>query len=152
MNLTDDEKKMRDGDRGAVAQKCMEFLIAYGEAAGAERLVDLDGTVDLHPGTFWVPDFVISPEEIEELANRGEKFKVPTFANKAIAPAFIYDGWEACGTAWASTPHGWRVPRSRGSIRYWVREAISTAVFRRRTWGRFPPMTCTWMRSGWRTC
>ena len=64
MQLTDDEKRIRDGRNGTVARKCMEFLIAYGEAAGAERLVDLDGTVDLHPGQFWVPDYRISPEEI----------------------------------------------------------------------------------------
>ncbi len=104
MYLTDEEKKILDGGKGRVAQKCMEFLVAYGEAAGAERLIDLDGTVDLHPGTHWVHDYVITPEEIEELANRGEKFKVPTFANKATAPGFIFDGWEHCGTLPNSDP------------------------------------------------
>jgi len=79
-------------------------LDAYGEAAGAERLVDLDGTVDLHPGTHWVPDYIITPEEIDACAERGEKFKVPTFANKATAPGFIYDGWEKCGTMPNSDP------------------------------------------------
>ena len=44
-------KRILDGAQGEIAQKCMQFLVAYGEAAGAERLVDLDGTVDLHPGT-----------------------------------------------------------------------------------------------------
>src|SRR3972149_1222085 len=98
MRLTDEEKGMLDGNQGEVAQKCMQFLVAYGDAAGAERLVDLDGTVDLHPGQFWVPDYVITPEEIKALADQGEKFKVPTFANKATAPGFIFDGWENCGT------------------------------------------------------
>ena len=104
MHLTDEEKRILDGEQGGVAQKCMQFLVAYGEAAGAERLVDLDGTVDLHPGQFWVPDYVITPEEIEELANKGDKFKVPTFANKATAPGFIFDGWENCGTLPNSDP------------------------------------------------
>lgn len=104
MHLTDEEKRLLDGKRGEVARKCMQFLVAYGDAAGAERLVDLDGTVDLHPGVFWVPDYVITPEEIDELANRGEKFKVPTFANKATAPGFIFDGWEKCGTLPNSDP------------------------------------------------
>ncbi|MGD0661108.1 MAG: aconitase X [Syntrophorhabdales bacterium] len=104
MNLTDDEKRILDGAQGSVARRCMEFLVAYGEAAAAERLVDVDGTVDLHPGSFWVSDYSISPEEIEDLANRGEKFKVPTFANKATAPGFIYDGWQDCGTMPDSTP------------------------------------------------
>jgi len=104
MNLTDDEKRILDGSQGPVARRCMEFLVAYGEAAAAERLVDIDGTVDLHPGAFWVQDYAISPEDIEELARRGEKFKVPTFANKSTAPGFIYDGWQDCGTMPDSQP------------------------------------------------
>ena len=104
MHLTDEEKGILDGKQGSVAQKCMQFLAAYGDAAGAERLVDLDGTVDLHPGQFWVPDYVISPEEIEALADQGEKFKVPTFANKATNPGFIMDGWKDCGTLPNSDP------------------------------------------------
>ena len=94
MRLTDEEKGILDGKQGVVARKCMEFLVAYGKAAGAEVLVDLDGTVDLHPGQFWVPDYVITQEEIQALVDKGEKFKVPTFANKATAPGFIYDGWD----------------------------------------------------------
>jgi predicted aconitase len=104
MHLTDEEKGILDGKQGSVAQRCMQFLVAYGDAAGAERLVDLDGTVDLHPGQFWVPDYVIPPEEIDALADRGEKFKVPTFANKATNPGFIMDGWEDCGTLPNSDP------------------------------------------------
>jgi hypothetical protein len=104
MYLTDQEKGILDGKQGEIAQKCMQFLVAYGEAAGAEKLVDLDGTVDLHPGQFWVPDYIITPEEIDELANKGEKFKVPTFANKSTAPGFVYDGWENCGTLPNSDP------------------------------------------------
>jgi len=100
VKLTDEEKRILDGEQGYLAQKCMEFLVAYGEAAGAERLVDIDGTADLHPGmkSSWIPDYAITLEEIEEAAKRGEKFKVPTFANKPIAPGFIVDGWETCCT------------------------------------------------------
>jgi predicted aconitase len=104
MHLTDEEKRLLGGKQGEVAQKCMQFLVAYAEAAGAERLVDLDGTVDLHPGQFWVPYYILTPEEIDELANKGEKFKVPTFANKSTSPGFIYDGWESCGTLPNSDP------------------------------------------------
>jgi len=134
MYLTDDEKRMLDGEQGEIKQRCMQFLVAYGEAASAERLVDLDGTVDMHPGQFWVPDYAISAEEIDELANRGEKFKVPTFANKATAPGFIYDGWENCGTMPDSAP-GYRekclapfkswikmgmIRRSRVTVTWWL--------------------------------
>ena len=96
MNLTDEEKRMLDGEQGDIKQRCMKFLVDYGEAAGAERLVDIDGTVDLHPGPGWVSDYDIKLEEIAELAARGERFKVPTFSDKSPAPNFIVDGWETC--------------------------------------------------------
>ncbi len=104
MNLTSEEKRILDGKNGEIKRKCMEFLVAYGEAADADRLLDIDGTVDLHPGTFWVSDYIITPEEIDALADKGEKFAVPTFANKATAPGFIFDGWENCGTLPNSDP------------------------------------------------
>lgn len=40
MKLTDDEKAMLDGKEGKTVQRAMDFLIRYGEALGAERLVD----------------------------------------------------------------------------------------------------------------
>jgi len=119
MNLTDDEKRILDGGDGAVARKCMEFLVDYGEVAGAEKLLDIDGTVDMHPGTFWVDKYSITEEEIEELGNRGEKFKVPTFANKCVAPGFIYDGWEDCGTMPDSAP-GYR-EKCLAPLKPWIK-------------------------------
>lgn len=40
MRLTDDEKAMLDGAEGIGRQKAMEFLVRYGTALGAEKLVD----------------------------------------------------------------------------------------------------------------
>ena len=40
MFLTDEEKAMLDGGEGLAVQKAMEMLVHYGEALGAERLVD----------------------------------------------------------------------------------------------------------------
>ena len=40
MKLTDSEKAMLDGNEGRAVQKAMELLVRYGEALGAERLVD----------------------------------------------------------------------------------------------------------------
>jgi predicted aconitase len=40
MRLNDDEKAMLDGREGRARQKAMEVLVRYGEALGAERLVD----------------------------------------------------------------------------------------------------------------
>ena len=118
MDLTDQEKGILDNEQGDVARKCMEFLVAYGEAAGATHLVDLDGTVDLHPGAFWTPDYVITPEEIKACAERGEKFKIPTYANKATRPGFIYDNWENCGTLPNSDPEYHQ--KCLEPFKYWI--------------------------------
>ena len=40
MRLTNSEKAMLDGSEGRAVQKAMELLVRYGEALGAERLVD----------------------------------------------------------------------------------------------------------------
>ena len=40
MKLTDQEKAMYDGSEGAAVQRAMDLLVRYGEALGAERLVD----------------------------------------------------------------------------------------------------------------
>jgi len=40
MKLTDSEKAMLDGKEGKTVQRAIDFLIRYGEALGAERLVD----------------------------------------------------------------------------------------------------------------
>jgi predicted aconitase len=40
MQLTDYEKQMRDGDHGAAKARAMDLLIRYGEALGAEKLVE----------------------------------------------------------------------------------------------------------------
>lgn len=40
MRLTDSEKAMLDGREGRAVQKAMDLLVRYGEALGAERLVD----------------------------------------------------------------------------------------------------------------
>ncbi|WP_141334541.1 aconitase X catalytic domain-containing protein [Paenibacillus sp. tmac-D7] len=40
MRLTDEEKRMLDGSDGPAVQKAMDLLIRYGEALGAEKLVE----------------------------------------------------------------------------------------------------------------
>lgn len=104
MFLTDEEKRMLNGEKGNIAQRCMQFMKDYGEAAGAEKLIDLNGTVDLHPGTSWIGKFAVTPAEMAELAKKGERFKVPTFADKCTAPGFILDGWETCGVEPSNNP------------------------------------------------
>ena len=50
MILTDDEKAMVDGERGAARQKAMELLVRYANALGAERFVDVTNVAGV-PGS-----------------------------------------------------------------------------------------------------
>ena len=62
MNLTDTEKMMLEGREGLAVQKAMELLVRYGDALGAERLVDTNNVC----GAVTAP----TPEKMEfELAS-----------------------------------------------------------------------------------
>jgi predicted aconitase len=50
MQLTDQERAMLDGGMGKARQKAMELLLRYGEALGAERLVDTSNVAGV-PGS-----------------------------------------------------------------------------------------------------
>ena len=98
MNLTDEEKRMLQGEEGIVKQKCMEQLKDLGEIAGAERLVDLDGVNNFTAGgSFSSGRYGFPFEELKKLADAGERFKCPTFANKVPMPQVPFHGWEKCG-------------------------------------------------------
>ena len=51
MKLTDDEKAMLDGKEGPAVRKAMELLVRYGEALGAERLVDTNNVCGTSGGS-----------------------------------------------------------------------------------------------------
>ena len=98
VNLTDEEKRMLQGEEGHVKQVCMQQLVELCEISGAERLIDLDGTGDMHtPGIGGSKFYPFEYEELLELADQGVKFKIPTFANKAPMPVCPpVHGWENC--------------------------------------------------------
>jgi predicted aconitase len=50
MRLTDSERRMLDGAHGKARQKAMELLVRYGEALGAERLVETNNVAGV-PGS-----------------------------------------------------------------------------------------------------
>ncbi len=58
MRLTDEERAMRDGDRGPAVAKAMDLLIRYGEALGAEEFVYTDNVAGV-PGSSpaWVKEY-----------------------------------------------------------------------------------------------
>ncbi|MCL1896249.1 MAG: aconitase X catalytic domain-containing protein, partial [Clostridiales bacterium] len=118
MQLTDDEKRILDGEQGFVPQRCMEYLFDMAKVAGAERLVDLDGTADFHaPPTAMVPQYEFSVEELKKLVDAGAQFKIPTFSNKApFYGATFVDGWESCGYP----PHDDAEYHERAMHREWM--------------------------------
>ena len=98
VNLTDEEKRLLQGEGGLVRQLCMQFIVEMASVAGADRLVDLDGTGDFHsPQTAMVPYYQFPYDELKELADSGAKFTIPTFVNKSpfmeLTPVH---GWEHC--------------------------------------------------------
>jgi predicted aconitase len=76
IKLTQDEKDILHGSQGPSLQKIMKTVVLYGEALGAERLVDIEGD-----GHFVIP-FAIpgtgpSMEMLAELMTAGLKTKYP---------------------------------------------------------------------------
>ena len=74
MFLTDDENQILDSKQGEVPQKCKKILVDYGEATGAEKLVDRDGTVDWYPDSGWPGAYDIKQEEIAGLARTSKGY------------------------------------------------------------------------------
>ena len=76
IKLSPDELEILQGAQGPTLQRVMESVVLYGEALGAECLVDIDG-----PGHFVIPWSIagISPsiEMLEELVAAGLKTKYP---------------------------------------------------------------------------
>ncbi|MCL2402140.1 MAG: aconitase X catalytic domain-containing protein [Oscillospiraceae bacterium] len=98
LKLTDEEKRTLQGEDGRLKQVCMQYVVEMAEIAGASRLVDLDGTGDMHsPGLALSQHYQITIDELREFAENGGRFKIPTFANKSPFPEFApVHGWEHC--------------------------------------------------------
>ena len=105
-NLTDAEKRMLQGEEGTLKQKCMSYLVEMCQIAGAERLVDLDGTGDMHtPGLALSQHIIITFDELADYANSGGKFAIPTFADKSpFAEQPPIHGWESCNVCFSKNP------------------------------------------------
>lgn len=89
---------MLEGEAGPIRQVCMQYLVEMCKIAGAERLIDLDGTGDMHtPGNQMSPYYGFTLEQLKELVESGATFKIPTFADKPPFPEQppVY-GWESC--------------------------------------------------------
>lgn len=82
MRLSDEEKRMLDGEFGEAFQYSMQILFKVGNMYGADRLVEI---ASAHVGIAY-PEFLASVELIESFVNKGGKFKVLTTVNSGHWP------------------------------------------------------------------
>lgn len=90
LNLTWEEQCILDGREGKVLQKVMQTIVAYGEALGAERLVDIEGNGHFVI-TYAIPGVAPSMEMLDELVAAGLKTKYPFTLDPQ--PPLDYDNW-----------------------------------------------------------
>jgi predicted aconitase len=83
MILTDEEKRMLDGEIGEGVRYSMDILVQLGNIYGAERFVEIQS---VH-GAMSYPNFWGSVELVESFSNKGAKFRVPTTLNAAHWPS-----------------------------------------------------------------
>lgn len=92
MLLTDEEKRMLEGDMGYAVQKSMQILTALGEAFGAERMVEIR-TAHL-PGVSIEVAGEAGAQFLESMSSQGGRFRVYTTTNIC---SIDFDRWEELG-------------------------------------------------------
>jgi len=90
MNLTDDEKRMLDGSRGAAVARAMDYLVQFGEAFGAERFVDV--VYAHYPAEMSI--YRGNCEDVVDYAETGAKVRIPTTSSTL---ACDLDLWKTLG-------------------------------------------------------
>jgi len=90
VKLTDEEKRMLDGERGRPVSRAMDYLVQFGDAFGAQRFVDViyahyAAEMSIYRGTV---------EDAVEYAETGARVCVPTTSSTL---ACDLDQWNECG-------------------------------------------------------
>jgi predicted aconitase len=71
MQLTDVEREMLDGAQGSARQRAMDLLVRYGEALGAERLVEVTNVAGTWSSTTpWVQADLDAPNDFDTIFSR----------------------------------------------------------------------------------
>jgi predicted aconitase len=97
VKLTDEEKRKLQGEDGYIPQVCMQYLVEMCQIAGAERLVDLDGTGDMHtPGNQFSPYYGFTCEQLEELVASAHISRSGRSPTSRPFPSRPIHGWEHC--------------------------------------------------------
>jgi len=90
IRLTPEEEDVLAGSEGPVLQRVMRTVVQYGEALGAERLVDISGDGHLVIA-YAIPGIAPSLEMLEELVAAGLRTKYPFTLDPR--PPLDYDNW-----------------------------------------------------------
>lgn len=140
MYLTKKEERMLSGEDDYVAMKCMEYLVKYGEAAGAERLVDIDGTVNARSASG------IDGVDLAGSEMRGKKVQVFTHMGQTQTPV---DGWEDVGFAPWNDPvqHERFLESIKPSLRCGVHPTLSCTYYLVSTFTPTVGQHCAWTES-----
>lgn len=86
--LTDEEKRMLEGDHGYPVKKAMQILVALGESFGADRMVEVSSC---HlPGASITALGEAGLRFVEEMAERGGKFRVFTTTNPTACDLHLW--------------------------------------------------------------
>jgi predicted aconitase len=90
LRLTGEEKDILQGKKGNTLQKVLKTIVAYGEAIGAEELIDLKGNGHFVI-TYSIPGIAPSMKMLDELVKNGLKTKTPFTLDPM--PPLDYENW-----------------------------------------------------------
>ena len=99
IKLSDDEKRLLQGEEGTIAQLCTTVSCGDGRGLPGRKSwwTLTEREISTHPRRrlFHITNFPL--EELRELAESGARFKIPTFANKSpFGELTPVQGWEHC--------------------------------------------------------
>ena len=90
IRLTREERDTLRGEQGPILQKAMETVVLYGEALGAERLVEIGGNGHFVIA-YAIPGIAPSMEMLAELVEAGLQTKTPFTLDPR--PPLDYENW-----------------------------------------------------------
>jgi predicted aconitase len=143
MDLTKDDEKMLKSD-DYITRICMESIAKYGEAAGAERLVDRDGNgvIPTMGGSTRIPELGI---DIAGPEMAGERLKVFTISRNLG----VHGGWEDIGIPPVNDPEDHK--DRGGMMKPWMRIGVhainSCAYYLTQTYLPTAGEYCSWHES-----
>jgi hypothetical protein len=91
MYLTDEEKRMLNGEHGEIVQKCMKVLVTLGEIYDAERMIEISSVHS--PGVSYRVAGDAGLNYVKDASSQG-CFKIPTTLNTV---GIDTEGWKKIG-------------------------------------------------------